>query len=116
MEDVEIVGGKNASLGEMIQNLAQAGVRVPDGFAVTAQGYWEFLDQNRIREDLGKVLENLDLKNFSNLDEVGKKARGLLLQANIPQSVQNSITHAYRDLCDRTEENVSVAVRSSATA
>ncbi len=116
LQDIGQVGGKNASLGEMIGKLGQKGVRVPDGFAVTATAYWTYLEENKIKEGLDDILKTLDLEAFTNLEEVSQKARELILKGQIPSVIQSSIINAYRDLCNRTEENVSVAVRSSATA
>ena len=67
LKDIALVGGKNASLGEMIQHLKYEGVQVPDGFAITSKAYWDFLDSNKIRNKLRDVLKTLDLENFSNL-------------------------------------------------
>jgi len=116
LKDIGRVGGKNASLGEMIQKLSGKGVQVPDGFAVTAEAYWDFLDHNQIKEELGDILKSLDQQNFSNLNEVSSKAKKLILKAEIPEIIQNHINKAYKELSERTVENVSVAVRSSATA
>jgi len=116
LKDIGRVGGKNASLGEMIQKLSSNGVQVPDGFAVTAKAYWDFLDHSQVKEELGNILEGLDQENFSNLNEVSSKAKKLILKAEIPEIIQNHIKKAYQELGERTVENVAVAVRSSATA
>jgi pyruvate, water dikinase len=109
--DVAIVGGKNASLGELIGRLATAGIRVPGGFAVTATGYWHFLDANALREPLTQLLAQLDRTALSNLGEVADAARAIMLAAPWPPDLETAIRDAYRAL-----GSVPVAVRSSATA
>ena len=115
MKDIQSVGGKNASLGEMIQNLTSAGIPVPDGFALTAGAYWEFLDHYKIREKLGDILARLDKKDFSNLKETGKAARKLILDYPIPDEMANEISQAYEAFCRENRTVQSVAIRSSAT-
>lgn len=110
------VGGKNASLGEMFRKLGSQGVRVPDGFATRAKAYWAFLDQAGIRLKLASALEPLDTRDFSNLREVGEKCRSIVLGANLPGEVQDSIVSAFRSLRARSRADISLAVRSSATA
>ncbi|MDR3716405.1 MAG: phosphoenolpyruvate synthase [Puia sp.] len=112
--DVPVVGGKNASLGEMFSRLSAKGIRVPDGFATTATAFWYFLDTNKIREPLQTLLGQLDRKEFTNLSDIGRRARVLILNAEIPQDLAAQITGAYGALC--TEKHREVAVRSSATA
>ena len=114
--DVAIVGGKNSSLGEMIQNLRDKGIRVPDGFATTAEAYWAFLKANNLVE---KIRAQLDaLKGDENsLAVVGSAIRRMILAAKFPDEVAGAIKEAYRELGRRYKtENVGVAVRSSATA
>ena len=114
MKDVPIVGGKNASLGEMFNQLSSKGIRVPAGFATTASAFWEFMDNNNLREPLLRLLASLNKENFSNLKEIGRQARELILLAKMPVDISNAVTDAYRKLC---KGNLSeVAVRSSATA
>ena len=79
INDVESVGGKNASLGEMFNKLSSKGIRVPDGFATTAFAFRKFLQHNKIEEQLKQLMALLDKKNYSNLDEVSGKARALIL-------------------------------------
>ncbi|MDQ4144224.1 MAG: phosphoenolpyruvate synthase [Actinomycetota bacterium] len=114
-EDVAVVGGKNASLGEMMRNLSRAGIRVPDGFATTADAYWRFLDHNDLRR---RIAEEIDrLHEGAPLVEVGKAIRDHLLKAEIPADVAVEVTRAYRELAAAAGlPNLSVAVRSSATA
>lgn len=116
INDINIVGGKNASLGEMVQKLTPKGINIPDGFAVTSKAYWKLLEVNRIKDDLIHLLKKLDTKNFSNLSEIGKKARQLILDAEIPAEIQDVIIEYYRDLEAKYDFKIQVAVRSSATA
>ncbi len=112
--DISIVGGKNASLGEMYNQLSFSGVMVPDGFATTANAFWNFLDENSIRKPLNKVLTELDTTSYFNLAEVGKKARRLIIEGNLSRNFSDAIEEAYLQLCHG--KNCAVAVRSSATA
>jgi pyruvate,water dikinase len=117
MSMIPVVGGKNASLGEMFRNLSGTGVKVPDGFAVKAQAYWDLLDAAGMRLELAAILDALDNKDFKNLAEVGAKARKLLLECSLTGSVAGDILAAYRSLRARADKAaLSVAVRSSATA
>jgi len=112
--DVAEVGGKNASLGEMYSQLSVKGIRVPDGFSVTAAGFWHFINYNKMHGILKDLLRRLDKDRFSNLSEIGRAARALILNADIPQDLAEGIRLSYQDLCK--EGNTTVAVRSSATA
>lgn len=111
--DTPIVGGKNASLGEMITSLSSAGIRVPEGFATTANAFWYFLDQNKLREPLKQLMDQLNRPSFNNLASIGQKARELILSARMPQDLAEPIMHTYFELCGHGE---TAAVRSSATA
>lgn len=111
--DTAIVGGKNASLGEMITSLSSAGIRVPEGFATTASAFWYFLDSNKLREPLHKLMDQLNRTDFSNLGNIGQQARQLILSAALPTDLAEIIQHTYFNLCKPGE---TVAVRSSATA
>ncbi|ALD21467.1 phosphoenolpyruvate synthase [Hymenobacter sp. DG25A] len=113
---VGVVGGKNASLGELFNQLMPKGINVPDGFATTAAAYWLLLDENGIREKLSALLETVDTKEFSNLHEVGTAARALVQNATIPEPVRAAITTAYQQLSTDMPTGAQVAVRSSATA
>jgi pyruvate,water dikinase len=108
--DIGLVGGKNASLGEMIAALAGAGVRVPGGFATTAPAYWNFLDSSALRERMSAKLGEL-AADAHNLAAVGKAVRGMILGASLPAALSEAIVRAYREL-----GRGAVAVRSSATA
>ncbi len=114
--DVAEVGGKNASLGEMFNCLGAAGVRVPDGFAVTATAYRRFIEENRLSEPLNELMSRLDRMHFDNLGAIGAAARDLIWRAEMPEPLRDAIAAAYRDLCAREGAEISVAVRSSATA
>lgn len=114
--DVAKVGGKNSSLGEMIQELGLKGVDVPPGFATTSDAYWHFIDENQIRELIGKSITDWTAGKAS-LSETGVAIRQLFLRADWPATTAAAIVEAYRGLADRAgQPGVSVAVRSSATA
>jgi pyruvate,water dikinase len=116
VSDVSLVGGKNASLGELIGALKSAGVRVPGGFATTAGAYWAFLDANGLRAPIESLLADLT-KERRTLQEAGTAIRDLLLGAKLPDVLAEAILAAYRDLSRRYGSNATdVAVRSSATA
>lgn len=112
--DLAEVGGKNASLGEMFSKLAEKGIKIPDGFATTAAAFQQFLEENELRDPLGELMQQLDKQNFTNLKEIGNKARELFLSAKMPQALSESVLQAYKALCH--EQPFEVAVRSSATA
>lgn len=113
IRDLARVGGKNASLGEMVRALSPLGVRIPDGFAVTADAFRLFLHENELEEPLQEILDGLDTSTLDNLHEVGDACRTLIQRAVMPTSVSNDIITSYHAL-DATP--VTVAVRSSATA
>ena len=114
--DIEIVGGKNASLGEMIGNLSDAGVRVPGGFATTAQAYRDFLNQDELDTRIGALLSTLDVDDVDKLVECGAQIRDWVLAAKLPKKLQSEVTDAWQKMADGQGEDMSVAVRSSATA
>jgi pyruvate, water dikinase len=116
MNDVPVVGGKNASLGEMIQNLAGAGVQVPGGFATTAEAYREFLAHGGLDERIQAVLDELDVEDVSALAEAGPRIRGWVMEQPFPASLEAAVDEAYAKLTAESGEGVSWAVRSSATA
>ncbi len=113
---ISLVGGKNASLGEMISQLSWQGIRVPDGFAITTTAYHEFLNTNQLEEPIRQVLAGLDLVNYTNLAATGSAIRALIEQATIPESSTTAIKAAYQTLLQQSETPIQVAVRSSATA
>ena len=116
MDDVGLVGGKNASLGEMISNLASAGVNVPDGYATTAEAFWKFLDHNNLRDRIRIRLEKLDIDDVSQLKKAGAEIRGWIIDAPFQSDFEQSIVEAYKLLSQDNEKGLPVAVRSSATA
>ncbi|MCU7830618.1 MAG: phosphoenolpyruvate synthase [Candidatus Thiodiazotropha sp. (ex Myrtea sp. 'scaly one' KF741663)] len=116
MNDVDQVGGKNASLGEMISGLADAGVSVPGGFATTAHAFREFLRHNRLAERIDPLLKQLDVSDVTALAEAGKTVRQWVIEAPFPEALENAVTAAYKKLTGNAENPPSVAVRSSATA
>jgi len=117
IEDVPLVGGKNASLGEMRRELAGLGVRVPDGFAVTASAYRHFLAQNQLEPVIVELLKGLDREDVASYARVSEKIRDSIINSALPPEVANEILHAYQELGRRVgQEQLMVAVRSSATA
>jgi len=115
--DIAKVGGKNASLGEMYNQLNPIGINIPNGFAITAGGYRLFCESNYLEKPLEDLLFSLDKKEYSNLSTIGQKARNLILSATIPEEIRNEITTAYNELSKLCgADNLGVAVRSSATS
>ncbi len=116
IEDVDLVGGKNASLGEMYQNLTEQGIRIPNGFAITADAYRMILDSNNAWEKLHAQLDDLNPDNVTQLQERGKKCREIINTCTLPDEMIKGIEHAYNMLKEEYGKDVSLAVRSSATA
>ena len=116
LKDIPEVGGKNASLGEMRQNLQKKGVNIPDGYAVTAHAYRYLIESAGIWDKIKEVLKDLDTHDIRNLSARGKKVRSLIYNAEMPGDLRDEIVKAYRRLCEEYGENTDVAVRSSATA
>lgn len=120
-DDVAKVGGKNASLGEMIKRLKKAGIRVPEGFATTADAYWEFVAFNELSEKIQQQIESLK-KEKKSLEAAGRAIRKLFGQSEFPEEIAEAIKEAYGELNkqssrkEKKEDNSDVAVRSSATA
>lgn len=114
ISDVPLVGGKNASLGEMFSKLSSGGIPVPDGFATTAKAFERFLSYNNLYKPIHEQLQHLDKKNFSNLSIVASRIRELLFKAALPDDLMNEIVQAYFELGNN--QIIPVAVRSSATA
>ncbi|MDO4450384.1 MAG: phosphoenolpyruvate synthase [Moraxella sp.] len=112
--DVEIVGGKNSSLGEMISNLANVGVSVPNGFATTAEAFNRFLNETGLLDKINAELKGLDVDDVEKLAEVGAKVRGWVVDQELPKDLEDEIRTAYAELTGG--QDVAVAVRSSATA
>ncbi|HQU99048.1 MAG TPA: phosphoenolpyruvate synthase [Nitrosomonas sp.] len=116
MNDVAQVGGKNASLGEMISHLAKAGVNVPAGFATTTDAYREFLNGNGLTERTNRLLSELNVDDIQALAAAGKTIRGWVLNATLPDTILQAVSQAYEKLATSSGDNISFAVRSSATA
>ena len=117
IKDVPVVGGKNASLGEMYQKLTKSGIRVPNGFATTAEAYRHFLKDTGTQQKLKKILDGLNTHNVIDLAKRGQLARQAILDAELPKDLQKEVITAYRKLGGLYKtKNLSVAVRSSATA
>ena len=117
IKDIPKVGGKNASLGEMYQKLTKKGVKVPNGFAITAGAYHEFLKLTGVDKKIRKILKGLDTDNVRDLAKRGAKVRQAILQAEFPESLEKDIASAYKKLSKLYKKsNLDVAVRSSATA
>lgn len=116
IEDVSIVGGKNASLGEMYRKLSEQGVRVPNGFALTAEAYRAFLRVRSLDKKIAAILVGLNCDDVGNLQQRGREIREAILAANLPADLEDAIRVAYSHLCDDYPPLADVAVRSSATA
>ena len=116
MSDVATVGGKNASLGEMISQLGGSGVRVPGGFATTAQAYRDFLAQNGLARRISERLVNLDIGDVAALAKAGEEIRRWIVEQPFPARLRQEVAEAYRKLAAEAGEGASFAVRSSATA
>jgi len=116
IEDVPSVGGKNASLGEMIRNLGDKGVSVPGGFAVTAYAYKYTIEKAGIDAQIKQILSDLDTHDVRNLAERGEKIRTIIKNTPLPEELTIEIRAYYQKMEERYYKNVDVAVRSSATA
>jgi pyruvate,water dikinase len=115
-DDVALVGGKCASLGELFRALRPRGVRAVDGFATTSEAYRLLLETDGLGARLRELMEGLDHEDIKALNTAGREARALMLDTPLPASVNEAILEAYKRLCDRTHRSCEVAVRSSATA
>jgi pyruvate,water dikinase len=116
MNDVALVGGKNASLGELFSALRPKGVGVLDGFAVTTDAYWMLLEQHGLRQKLEGIFSNLDPENLQSLAVSGHAARTQILETALPNDLQSAIFESYRVLVKRLGRKPELAVRSSASA
>lgn len=117
IKDVPSVGGKNASLGEMYNNLVSKGVNVPNGFATTSDAYFNFLKETGLAKQIEDILHNVNVHDLKSLQEKGKNVRQLILEANLPEELEQDIAVAYKKLSESYNSiDVDVAVRSSATA
>jgi len=116
-KDVPLVGGKNASLGEMFSQLNKKGVSIPDGFALTSAAYWYYLKENKIENELKKIFKSFNPNSLASLKKTGKAARRLILEADFPEDLKKEIIESYKKLSKKYNlKNADVAVRSSATA
>ena len=115
-QDVALVGGKNASLGEMLSQLTKKGISVPDGFALTTAAYWRYLKANKIDGALKKIFQSFNAKQIESLQKVGKAARALILNGNVPPDLKEEIIKAYQKLGQAYGPNPTVAVRTSGVA
>lgn len=116
-QDINQVGGKNGSLGEMFSQLTQKGVNIPNGFATTADAYWYYLKHNNIDQKLAPLFKGLNVQNLKQLKKTSQTARKLILDGEFPADLKDDILRAYQELSEYYKtKNVDVAVRSSATA
>lgn len=116
MEDLAEVGGKNASLGEMLQHLTDLGIRIPGGFVITVSAYKAFLRHNNLEDKITSIIRNTSFEDLGELRNCGSQIRGLILQGEMPDSLHQEISRAYQQLSDQYRtRNIDVAVRSSAT-
>jgi len=117
VDDVPLVGGKNASLGEMYSNLVPKGINIPNGFALTARSYFYFLKANKLDQKMKDLFDRFDPNSIRSLQETGKKVRSLIMNADFPKDLEKKIKKNYKKLCTAYKtKNLIVAVRSSATA
>ena len=116
IKDIPLVGGKNASLGEMMQQLTPKGINIPNGFATTAYTYRYFIETAGLEAQLRQLFTDLDVEDVKNLQQRGKKARALIMNTPFPVELERVIAISYETLCYLYGEDIDVAVRSSATA
>jgi pyruvate,water dikinase len=115
-DDIDKVGGKNASLGEMTAHLADLGVSVPGGFATTAAAYREFLNHDGLDQRIAAAMADLDVDDIDALTRIGREIRGWIVATPLPEPLRQALESHYRELTDGAGAEASVAVRSSATA
>ena len=116
-KDVLLVGGKNASLGEMRKELSEKGINIPDGFALTTKAYWYYLKENKVDKKLKEIFVKFDPKSLQSLKETGKAARKAILQAKFPKDLEKEILASYYELSQKyNQKNTDVAVRTSGVA
>jgi len=116
IKDIEQVGGKNASLGEMYRNLSSEGISIPNGFATTSEAYNYYIQYNQLGDKIRSALDSLDTRNVKELARIGRQIRSWVLHAEMPDDLSAEIVSAYEKLSEEFNEYVGVAVRSSATA
>lgn len=116
-DDGLFVGGKNASLGEMVRTIGKQGVNLPNGFCLTSKAFWYFLKKNKIDKELKNIFQKFNPKSLDSLIKTGKASRDLILKTELPDDLKKKIIKSYRKLSKKyKQDNVDVAVRSSATA
>ena len=115
-EDVHLVGGKNASLGEMVRELSAQGIHVPEGFAILASAYRLYLQHNQLEQKITDILSTLDINDVKRLAKTGATIRGWMIDGKIPDILVKEIGKAYQQLNNSCGDEIAVAVRSSATA
>ena len=116
LSDIPTVGGKNASLGEMIQNLSNDNIRIPSGFAITVKAFHEFMDFNNLQGYINKGIFETDFNDISSLRNTGRIIRKTIMMSQFPKQLKKDIKKAYRQLSkSENNTNSAVAVRSSAT-
>src|SRR3989338_10438274 len=108
-KDVPLVGGKNASLGEMKRNLSLKGINIPDGFALNAKSYRYFIEKNQLKDRIKKILKDLDIGNIRDLKKKGKEIRDSILKGQFPADLLKEIRVAYQKICKEYGENTGVA-------
>ncbi|MFH4355134.1 MAG: PEP/pyruvate-binding domain-containing protein, partial [Neisseriaceae bacterium] len=117
LKDIDKVGGKNASIGEMISQLSEKGVRVPGGFATTADAFHRFLLHNQLDQKILTTLEQLEVDKVEELSRAGQQIRQWIIEGEFPTDLEEALDQAWELLCQQAgSEQISVAVRSSATA
>lgn len=115
--DIDLVGGKNASLGEMLQHLGSRGIMIPDGFIVTAEAYYQFISYNQLDSIIDDIVNATDIEDLQQLSACGSQVRKLIQDGRFPAIMEDQMTNAYKALClQYSQHNVDVAVRSSATS
>jgi len=116
-QDGSLVGGKNASLGEMVRNLTKQGINLPDGFCLTSRAFWHFLKHNRIDKEIKESFSKFNPKDIKSLQKTGKTVRELILKSSFPRDLEKKIVKSYNKLSKKyKQQDTDVAVRSSATA
>jgi pyruvate,water dikinase len=116
IEDVNLVGGKNASLGEMFSQLTKKGISVPNGFALTTNFYWEFFKANGLDKELEKFFKNFNPQSIKSIQEIGKKCREAIARGKFPDHLRQEVSKAYFELSSKYGNNADVAVRTSGVA
>ncbi|MGE3608279.1 MAG: phosphoenolpyruvate synthase [Bacteriovoracaceae bacterium] len=117
IQDIPLVGGKNASLGEMYQALRPEGINLPEGFVITADAFSKLIEDQNLYEKIYPKLDTLNIKDINQLSSVGREIRSIIKSAGLPEAIKDEIKKAYLELCQRTKvTDIDVAVRSSATA